>query len=67
MIDNKTYLFIILILLIIVVSLERQLGSAECAFEASIMVESEIFERANLFGRVDRLAASIALILIVER
>lgn len=52
-----TYLFIILIVLVVVVRLERQLGSAPFALEAAGVEESKIFQRAHPIHLVNDFAA----------
>lgn len=50
-------LLVLLALLVVEVGLQRQFGAAEEALEASLMVEGEVLQRADLIHLVDRLAA----------
>lgn len=55
-----TYLFVILLVLIIEIRLERQLCAAVYAFEATGMEECEILERPHTIHLIDGLAAAQA-------
>jgi len=58
--DVGTYLFVILLVLIIEIRFERQLGAAVYAFEATGMKECEILERPHTIHLIDGLAAAQA-------
>lgn len=55
-----THFFIVLILLVVEVALERQLRPACFAFEATGMVESEILQRADSVDLINNFFASQA-------
>lgn len=59
-----THLFVILVLLVVVVRFECQLGTTKGTLEASMVVEGKVLQWANLLCRVDQVAAPITGVLI---
>uniref|UniRef100_A0A6B0UTI5 Putative secreted protein n=1 Tax=Ixodes ricinus TaxID=34613 RepID=A0A6B0UTI5_IXORI len=58
------YLLVLLALLVVEVGFEGQLGAAQEALEAALVVEGEVFERAHLVDLVHRLATPQAGVLV---